>query len=228
MKQKKIIIYVVFASVAFLTIGLAIVLAVSDFIKVLIATPGVGALFGALFNLLRDNLEHERRLFLQQRQEVLSVGLSSHMANVAFDKHVQFCEEYVEEVNKAADLLWREGPTKEALKVASNLFEIRRKYTVWVTKDIVEKLEALERALRTIAAKSERLNSLAVGEKRSEVVGEIHDLTGAILGMAMNDDEERNKEIAHTAVISWLQEVLGITNLTKLRRKIIEEAIKER
>jgi hypothetical protein len=203
-------------------------LAVSDFIKILIATPGVGALFGALFNLIRDNLEHERRLYLQQRQELLSVGLSSSMASVVFDKHAKFCEEYIEEVNKTADLLWREGPTEEALDVASNLREIRRKYALWVTKDIVDNLDSFEKALRTIAAKSMELRDLDVGKKRSEVVKEIHDLTGAILGMPMTDDKEANKEIAHAAIISWLQEVLGITNLTKLRRKIIEEAIRER
>jgi hypothetical protein len=36
-----------------------------------------------------------------EAQNAFSMGATSHMATVAFDKHIGFCEEYVEQMSKA-------------------------------------------------------------------------------------------------------------------------------
>ena len=51
------------------------------------------------------------------------------MANVAFDKHVLFCEEYAAEVYRTVGVLFRRGVHAEALVNANALVEIRTKWT---------------------------------------------------------------------------------------------------
>jgi hypothetical protein len=57
--------------------------------------PAIAALFAALFQLSRDSIAFDRSVRLEEAKNRFTVGATSHMAIVAFDKHVQFCEEYV-------------------------------------------------------------------------------------------------------------------------------------
>jgi hypothetical protein len=59
---------------------------------------------------------------LEEAKNRFTVGATSHMANVAFDKHVQFCEEYVEQVFKVMENLFR-NPLK--LGTATNCHPCR-------------------------------------------------------------------------------------------------------
>jgi len=56
----------------------------------LAAIPAIGALFSALFQILRDRLAHERALTVLGLQNSFAIGAMPHLANVAFDKHVLF------------------------------------------------------------------------------------------------------------------------------------------
>ncbi len=68
---------------------------------------------------------------LLETQNVFSVGATSHMATVAFDKHVGFCEEYLEEVYKALSTLIQHGATEEPLDT-SRFSLIRQKWSPMV------------------------------------------------------------------------------------------------
>ena len=124
----------------------------TDLLKELSAVPLVGSLLGALWQILRDQAAHERQLFLQDAQNRFSLGATSHMAAVAFDKHVQFCEEYVAEVHKTLHTLFREGPTEQVFPHSRALYGIQQKYSVWLTQKIEASLEQFESALRKIGA----------------------------------------------------------------------------
>ncbi|MDE2156881.1 MAG: hypothetical protein KGJ32_13470 [Xanthomonadaceae bacterium] len=81
---------------------------VSEFISGMIALPVVAALFGALFQIARDSAAFEKQKYLQSDQQVFSLGASSHMSTIAFDKHVEFCEEYMSEVDETIGILFRD------------------------------------------------------------------------------------------------------------------------
>jgi hypothetical protein len=83
--------YVVAAIVCVLVVA-AWLLPTTDLIRNVIALPGVGALFIALFQLLRDEAAHVRALEIHDKQQSFNLGVTSHMANVALDKHVEFSE----------------------------------------------------------------------------------------------------------------------------------------
>lgn len=107
-------IYIDVAAVFALSLGLFFLLPSSEFIQSLAAIPLVGSLIAALLQVLRDQATHDRALTMFAAEKLFSIGASSHMANVAFDKHVQFCEKYVQEVQDTLLTLSREGPTKKA------------------------------------------------------------------------------------------------------------------
>ncbi len=63
--------------------------------------------------LVMDNIAHARELEKQDRNNGFQLGATSHMAIVAFNRHVKFCEEYVQTVYEVADALIAEGPDNE-------------------------------------------------------------------------------------------------------------------
>lgn len=53
----------------------------------ILATPGAAALVLALWQLLRDEASFAKERLLKQEERIHALGVSSHMAEVAFDKH---------------------------------------------------------------------------------------------------------------------------------------------
>jgi hypothetical protein len=96
----------------------------SVIIQDIAAVPAIVALFAALFQIGRDRIAHERSLFMLESQNSFSIGATSHMAGVAFDRYSAFCEEYVQEMYEALMTLTREGPRKSALTHSDNLIKI--------------------------------------------------------------------------------------------------------
>jgi len=123
-----------------------------DFIQSLAGTTFVGSTFALLIQILRDQATHDRALFLLSTQNNFSLGASSHMANIAFDKHVMFSEEYAQEVNVTIRTLFTNGPTQKTLEHANKLYLIREKYIVWLTVEIENSLDKFEKRLRGIGA----------------------------------------------------------------------------
>jgi len=177
--------------------------------------------------LLREEITHQHQCEIQRTQESFSLGATSHMANVAFDKHVAFCEEYLEEMHKIVITLFREGPDEAALDHCKKLYEIRRKYATWITRDLVAALTPYETALRTIGAAAHFVETtrLTGNERRNEKIDEMHRLFEAVLGEAVGNgepDPERDTD----QVMGKLREILGIEELTLMRVRLVKRALK--
>jgi hypothetical protein len=204
--------------------ALAFFLPVPELLKGVLALPGVAALVGMLVQLGRDQLryEHDRRQLA--RQQDFALATASHMAEVAYDKHVAFCEAYIERTNRGLQELFAQGPSEAALGFASDLYTIRMQYRTWLTAEIEERLIPYEKVLREIGAHSGLLDYLETGEERTRVVEAMYEafkLASGIEPAASEEDKARSS--AH--VVDSLRDVLGIRELTVLRQAATRLAI---
>jgi hypothetical protein len=183
--------------------------------------PGVLGLIGILYQLLRDEAQHQRNLLRQHDQQLFDLGATSHMANVAFDKHVVFCEEYVFEMHATIQTLFREGPSKGALEHASKLYEIQQKHATWLTPEIEKQLDPFEKALRRIGASAYLYSSDPGLANASGRVEEMFDVFSDVLSLAKDPETPVNREVAIATIISRLRYVLGIEQLTALRQGLL-------
>jgi len=211
----------------------AILLPMNEIFKGIFATPALLAMIGALFQLARDNAAHKSKLDLQRKHQIFNLGATSHMANVTFDKHVEFCEKYMEEVEKAIITLYREGTTKEALSHANNLYNLRREYSAWLNEDIGVQLSPFEDGLRKIGAWQgfidNTFNSPQYAEQRQERMSFVNQTFSKILGMEYIEptdkyEEEMNKYLSEEIVKKKIREILDIEDLVSLRKGLIKEA----
>lgn len=150
------------------------------------------------------------------------------MANIAYDKHVTFCEAYIERTNQGLQDLMRTGPSKEALTFAGDLMAIRVRHTAWLTAEIEAKLIPFEAALRKMGAGEFLLESLPVGERRSRVVDEIHRAFGVIVGIEkpVTDEEIPTATAQIVDHVRDVRDVLGIKELTALRQTTTRLALR--
>ena len=63
------------------------------FIGSIFSIPAVTALLGIIYEIYIENRKHEHVIELLYREKGFAFGTASHMAQVAYDKHVVFCEE---------------------------------------------------------------------------------------------------------------------------------------
>jgi hypothetical protein len=190
--------------------------------------PAIGAMFAGLYLLMKDRIAHERTVILQQSQNAFAMGATSHMANVAFDKHVSFGEEYVTEVFETVATLFRRGPCQEALDHASNLYRIRQKWALWITPTIETDLEQFEKALRSIGANA-YVNDAVRGENdpgRQDRVREMYARFAEVMGFERWQDADVSQEHATSTIIKKLQKVLGTDELTSLRNEFVQRALR--
>ena len=219
-------IYILLSVVLALSFGGAYALPLDEMMRGIFASPGVIALFGALYQILRDQSAHERNIEIQRRQQIFNIGATSHMANVAFDKHVEFCETYMQEVHETVVTLYREGPTVSALSHASELNKLRQKYAAWLTDAINEKLFPFEQALRSLGADKEFISTTTghpqYNEGRTEQIHKMYDDFKRLL--TIDEEKERDPEIAVESVKKKVREILDIEDLVQLRKALISEA----
>src|SRR5712692_2380387 len=129
-------VYAASTTVFIISFAAAWILPTTEILRAVISLPGVAALFAALFQIIRDQSAHERALELLEKQQLFSLGAASHMANVAFDKHVQFAEQYILKMQEGLTELFRTGPPGESLKFGGELQDIRLSFRAWITEDI--------------------------------------------------------------------------------------------
>ena len=221
--DKRGFVYTVIFIAAFVIISLAAALDISDVATIVVATPGVTILVGALYQLFRDNMAHERSLFIRYREELFETGCASHMAEVTFDKHVGFCEAYTSRASEILIALWKEAPTKKCIEYRNDLFEIRRKHALWITPEIVEQLQKFESVLSDIGANSGISASMPYGEDRSKLIQEMYSQWQDLVGEKKHRHQQDTMSVLE--IIAWLQDVLGIKELTLMRNNILESAI---
>lgn len=199
-------------------------LPVAAIFKGIASIPGVTALLVFLGRLWRDERIHERAVELQIKQQDFVLGTASHMAAVAYDKHVVFCEEYIQRVQQGLQELMRNGATKEAMNIGSDLVRIRIKHSAWLTAEIEKSLQPFEMALINIGANEHLLESLPVGDRRNQVVEEVYRFFGLVLGHEKPVKEEEANMTIKT-IIEKIRNILGINTLTALRQKAAELAL---
>jgi hypothetical protein len=127
-----------------------------------------------------------------QESRELFVGATSHMAAVAFDKHIGFCEEYVQEMSKALHKLIQDESAERSRRMAMRLSRIRQKWALWLTQEIENELDQFERKIEQIGG-----------------AAPVYDANGA------------PNEGSIETVIAYLREVLRTEELTALRNELV-------
>jgi len=201
-------------------------LPISEEYKGIVSLPGIVALFGFLFQPLRDEIQFKKNRTLQQAQNEFTISISSHMANVAFDKHVLFCEEYISAINNGMPKLFTDGPSASSGDVAEDLKKVRLKYATWVTKEIKDQLLPFEEALSKVDLNHLIIKNIPKGDRKNKLIDEMFSVFSDILELQREKykTKEKVKGIGFSRIIERVQDVLGITELTKLRIKVIKEA----
>jgi hypothetical protein len=199
-------------------------------IQGLAAIPLIGSLVAALLQILKDMAAHEKAVAMQAAEQRFALGTSSHMANVAFDKHVEFCESYVQEVFATLETLFKSGPSAEALQHAFKLAEQRRKFALWLTPQIEAQLQEFEKALRGIGADEWYLRNAERIENRHDVVERLYKKLADVLGAENTGANEwqgqpLTQELAISAVVRGLRHVLKAEELTNLREALVQASL---
>jgi hypothetical protein len=175
----------------------------------------------------REESAYQRDLIRQQTLEAFNIGAASHMADVVFDKHSQFCEEYLEEMYRVLETLFREGPDKAALEHCQRLYAVRRKYAAWVTSNLAAALDPYEKALRRIGAGAQYIEAtrLTGDERRIKKIDEVDKLFAEVMGEWIDPEVDRDPERNTDFVMTKLRRILGIEELTEMRVRLVSRAL---
>jgi hypothetical protein len=199
---------------------------VNDIFKGIVSLPAIGGLSLALFQLFRDENNHLHNKEIQKEQQLFNLGATSHMANTVFDKHVEFCEKYLEEVHNLLKTLYRDGPTENALNHSSVLYSLRMEYTAWITIDIDKKLIPFENAIKEIGSKSHLIEALRNKEEsnkeRLKAIDELYNVFNEMMNLSY---ETAPKDAESFIVIKErVRDILQVRKLTEIREFLVNKA----
>jgi hypothetical protein len=221
--------YTISGIVFILSISITLLLPIGELFKSIAAMPAIGVLIGVLYQTARDHIAHEKQIELQKKRQFFDLGATSHMANTVFDKHVEFCEKYMIEVHKTLLALIQKGLTKDAITNANKLYGLRQEYSAWVTEEIAIELNKFESAVRSVGTRTGLAesfsNSPSEAEKGLKARHEAEDLFVKILGEYYGNDQTIDDELAVEKVKAKIRGILGIEELTKIRKWIVSQAI---
>jgi hypothetical protein len=211
---------VAIAAVSFLGAWL---LPVNDVAKTIAGLPFVGALFAALFQLIRDHSSFLKDTVKQQREHAFVVAATSHMSKVVFDKHVEFGEAYVDQLQQILGKLFAEGPTRRSVEFVYPLYQVRKDYRLWISSEMASTLDEFEQKIVRMGTTYgiAEAGSSSAFDKADKLYEEILDLKKKD---ADNPDIEIKKHQGYNLVIHHLQEILGVEKLTRLRDSIISQS----
>jgi hypothetical protein len=200
-----------------------IFLPLTDEIKTMFSLPGIAGLFSLLIQGWRDQVAHERTLELQQKKNEFDLAVASHMANVVFDKQVEFSEQYSQKLYSVIQLMGQEGPSENTLSYATELQRIRIRFAPWVSNELNHKLMPYEAALREIGALAtvEKFDPNTVS--RGKVINKMYSVFAKFLGIDFEGTETKPEDYS-LAVLEHLKDVLNIPDLETLRRNAIKLA----
>jgi hypothetical protein len=218
-----IIFYTVTFVIVLLSFGATLLLPIPESYRVLITLPGLIALFGIIVEAWRDKRSHERQVELLNRQQDNSLAVASHMATVVFDRQINFCEAYFEKAHTILFQLFTTGPTQEALVYAKELYQIRIRFSPWISPQIEAGLLPFERALREIGASAQLVSMNLPQPQHAMFVQKMYDAFIKISDIS-EPLEGDSPEEAISSIIAHLRKVLGIAPLTNLRDQAINMA----
>ena len=225
MKHMRIQTYIILLSVFLLSFWLSSHFHTQAIMKNIVALPAVCALIAAIYQIFRDHSAHLKQLELQQKQQNFSLGVSSYMAQVAFDKHVEFCEKYIAEVHKTSNTLWGEGPSEKAIEDEKTLAGLRIEYSTWVTDDVSNKLRDFEKALYIIGSKTRLSEKTKNSELAEKAYAEADHMWEKMIGSLLNKKNSQNENVAVESIINKIRDILGIRELIELRGLLIKTAV---
>lgn len=218
-------IYLLLALVFAVSLAIAALPWLESAVRPVAAIPAAAATVAAVFQLLRDRMEHDRVLILHAADHQLAIGAASHMAGVAFDKHVEFAEAYVAETISTLKTFFRNGPREEAMNDAARLYALRQRSALWLTEEIDTKLGDFESAIQRIGANAHFIDVTGNDASRSAAITEMYRLFAEIMGMKSWEDQPVSQERTTAAVIAYLRGVLGVPELTALRKKLVSPRV---
>ena len=150
----------------------------------------------------------------------------SHMAVVAFDKYVGFCEAYATTYRECLATIVEHGPCKQAMSLSADLSRLRAKWALWVTPEIDAKLEPFEKALNKMgrdAAIADPQFAASV-PNRHEIVDRMYKTFSELFGFPAWNGEALSSELAVTSLMGHLRDTLGIEVFGSLRQSTVRHA----
>ncbi|HHA2409326.1 TPA: hypothetical protein ACOEND_000392 [Stenotrophomonas maltophilia] len=220
--------YAALLIVLLLSVGLSLIVPESaTFFRALAAVPGVAAVAGGVFLLLRDELAYQRQLERDSNSNAFHVAAQSHMAKVLFDKHVEFAEAYAAAAHTLVSKLFRDGPTEGARNIDS-LDDVRRSHALWISAGLAERLDTFERQFVDIGAAMILWGNRSTRDSLPEdhlkkVFDTFYDLTG-IARSELADQGVDTHTHSVQKMMAWLQGLLGVEQLTAAREKAVAGA----
>lgn len=220
-------VYGILASILVLSFGTALFLPTTDILHWVVTTPGLLALVGVGWQIFRDHAQYEKNLRLQHDQQHFVLGVTSHMADVAFDRHVAFCEKYIAQMQETLSTLFNEGPTEKCLALSSKLADIRLSFRTWLISDIQNKILPFEHALTEIAGMHIELKGLLPGDIRTQLVESMYNIFTDVLNLPRPEGRgEIDETVVAGRIMDHLQDILGVKQLVHLRIKLVDKAVK--
>jgi hypothetical protein len=154
----------------------------------------------------------------------------SHMATVAFDKYVEFCEAYGAMYREALLDIMRRGPCKEAVEHSVALFRLRQKWSLWLTPEVEKALKKFEDAMMEIGSHAwyvERTQSDPNAVAREESVNRMMKLFSQLGGLTEWKNENLTEDLAVSSLLSQLRTTLGTEQFDRLRQATLERALRD-
>jgi hypothetical protein len=214
--------------IAFCGSGLAIGLAL--FIAKRYLEKSIQHRFDLSLENFKDRLKSASDSRLEDAKNQFVIGATSHMANTLFDKHVEFCEAYVFEMQLALSVLMYQGPTEKLKDNAERLKDIRLKARVWLPASTFDRLLNYEMALHRIAIHDRHQKAygpLPGYRERPEYQEEVDRVIGLyseIIDEGPPPEGVMRPSVGTSVVIEELRKVLGIEELSRLRGELIRRA----
>lgn len=195
-------------------------LPVTGVLQGMVALGWPASMVGLVIVIVRDNLAHARAAELQERQHLFEMGAASHMAAMIFDKHIAFCEEYLNALFDSLEAIKCAGPDKRMADVATKLWQVRRKYLAWLDEDLDRELIAIENAVRSMAIGSTQMEqTLRADEERMKIFKGIYETFHAFIGMR----EARDQEGSIASILEQFRALLGVRALINVRNLIVRK-----
>ncbi|MFM0035961.1 hypothetical protein [Paraburkholderia strydomiana] len=184
----------------------------------------VGAAVAVGLGLLQQRAQGRR-----ERVKMATDSAGSHMANVAFDKYVEFCETYKDEAGDGVLILIRHGPTPEILSAANKLTDIRFKHSLWIPSEVDARLKEFEQVWRHIGAYAGLTNAQSSKDESARLnhVDFVYKEFAKVMGLKEWMGEVVTDEFTVASIVAGLREVLGTEKLSKLRRRVLERSISD-
>ena len=147
------------------------------------------------------------------------------MSERIFDKHIEFCEKYMGEVQDIIISLINDGPTEKGREYYNNLLSIRIQYSAWISNDITNSLLPFETAVFQIGSQARLSQSTSKPDVAQKAADKAEKLWEEILGQLI-DENSTDNSIAANSIKNRLRDILGIDKLSKLRNELIDQAIR--